>query len=128
MMIWLRFYYFSFLYFYRKKGEDWVPWFRSLLLVELTFFFLIMFAGYLIDPHFFSATPRNRLYNIIFNVIILLILYERLAYKGKSKAIFQEFISHPLNTKKNRIICWIIWVVSFLSPMVTAVIHKGYIS
>ena len=25
-MIWLRFYYFSFLYFYRKKGKDWDAW------------------------------------------------------------------------------------------------------
>ena len=53
-MIWLRFYYFSFLYFYRKKGEDWDSWFRSLLLVELTFFFLILFICRLIDPTFFA--------------------------------------------------------------------------
>lgn len=55
-------------------------------------------------------------------------LYERLAYKGKSEVIYEEFISHPLNTKKNRIICWIIWIISLLAPMVVAVIHQGYIS
>lgn len=127
-MIWIRFYYFSFLYFYKDKDENWVPWYRGLLLVELTVFFFILFVCLVIDPNFFAATPRNRLYNIGFNFILLLMLYQVLVRKGKSEEIYKEFISHPLNTKKNRIICWIIWVVIFLTPMVVAMINKGYIS
>ena len=122
-MIWIRFYYYSFLRFYSGKGEDWVPSHRSLLLVELTFFSLIMFICLLINPNFWTGIPHYRLYNIIFNILILILLHQLLVARGKSQEILEEFTNHPWDTKSNRIICWVIWTLTFLAPMVRAAFH-----
>lgn len=124
-MIWIRFYYYSFLRFYTGKGEDWIPWFRSLLLVELTFFSLILFIWQLIDPNALKGIPFLRLYNIIFNILLLILLHQLLAARGKSEEILEEFTDHPWDTKSNRIICWVIWTVTFLVPGTLTVINHG---
>ena len=123
-MIWIRFYYYSFLKFYTGKGEDWVPSHRSLLLVELTFLSLVMFIGQLIDPNALRVIPHYRFYNIIFNILLLILLHQLLVARGKSKQILEEFTNHPWDTKGNRIICWVIWTLTFLaSPTLTVVNH-----
>lgn len=123
-----RFYFYTFLRYYSKKGEAWAPRFRSLLLTELTVFFLILFVCLLIDPNFIKSTSGAiRFFNILFNICILYGLYKMLVSGGKSEQIVSEFQDSAINTKRNRIICWIIFVVSLLAPMCVAVINKDYI-
>jgi hypothetical protein len=108
----LKFYYFNFLYYYRNKPASWDSWFRSLMLVELTIFFLTFIILLLTDNRFLDHIPHARLYNIILNIIILVARYRGLARNGKSQIIFDDLISHHWNTKTNRIICWTIWILS----------------
>lgn len=65
---------------------------------------------------------------LLFNLFILYLLYLLLIKDGKGDAIYKEFINHPLNTKKNIILCRLIWIALWLLPMVTAVILKGSMS
>ncbi len=115
----LRFYYFTFLYHYTHQAStknDEGKWFRALGVVLLTFFFLVMWI-YVILEHFFNVPMKglyqNRYYVIIgFGVPVGYLLYLILAQNGKYNAIYEEFESNPWNTKKNRVICWVIWVAS----------------
>jgi len=124
----LRFYYFCFLYFYKDKPESWVGWFRALLLVELTIFGITMLIGLLVNKSILHLTPYTRVINIVLNLVVLQILYLLLAAKGKHGDIYDEFINHRWNTKRTRVICWVIWISSLLLPMALAVYFQGYIS
>ena len=124
-MKFLEFYYFNFLYFYRNKPANWDSWFRSLMLVELTIFFLTFIVLLLIDNRFLDYVPHARLYNIILNIMVLVALHHGLARDGKSRVIFDEFMSHPWNTKGNRIICWAIWILSMILFTAIAFIKNG---
>ena len=129
-MIYLRFYYFVFLKSFTKP-ENPAPWFSALLVVELSVFFLIAFMLLLFDRYFLDggrAMFGYRGFGILANVAALYVLYIVLAKNGKSEAIFSEFVEHPMNTRKNRITCWIIWIALMLLPMVTATIFAGSIS
>lgn len=125
----LKFYYFTFLYHFKKIGnESWNPPFRAVLLVELTFAFLLILTGLLLDPsfpYFSSEFFISRLGWWAINIIILVLLYQFLARKSNSDKIYETFISHPWNTRTNRAICWTIWVIVFLAPFVLAAVVKG---
>lgn len=125
-MNWLKFYYFTFLYYYKKKGENWTPSFRAVLLVELTAMSLISLTVLLIDPSFFTGTSKTigRLYWLVFNVVLFVVFYQILARKTKSSRIYEMFIKHKWNTKTNRMLCWLIWAISFLAPFVLVIVHK----
>src|SRR5690606_26357981 len=122
----LKFYYFSLLYHYRKRGENYVPSFSSVLLMELTAMSLVSFVILLIDPTFFQGALRSigRLYWLIFNIIMLIILYQIFGRQSKSTKIFEMFIVHEWNTKTNRMLCWLFWTISFLAPITLATIRK----
>src|SRR5690606_30215783 len=95
----LKFYYFSLLYHYRKRGENYVPSlpsFSSVLLMELTAMSLVSFVILLIDPTFFQGALRSigRLYWLIFNIIMQIILYQIFGRQSKSTKIFEMFIVH----------------------------------
>lgn len=126
-MQWLKFYYFSFLYYYKKKGDDWVPAFSAVLLVELTIMALFSLAALLVDPSFFTGASQSigRFYWLLFNVIILVVLHQLLGRKVNSEKIYRKFIEHAWNTKKNRLLCWLIWITSFLAPFILVVAYKG---
>lgn len=126
-MKWFRFYYYNFLQYYKKKGESWGPESRSLLLVELTVFFLLLLVWLIFDPYFTDLLPFHlfRIVNIVFNVLLLFVFYRILVAKGRSELIFEEFKESPMDTKLNRAICWIVLFVSLMSPMVLVGMIKG---
>lgn len=124
LMIWMRFYYFTFLYHYRNKPENWAGSFRSLLLVELSLFWLLLSFWLTIDAGFFLLGSLTKPAMLIFNVLLLAALYWKLIYKGKSEAIFEEFRHHSLNTNLNRIICWTVWACSFLIFLISAFLQS----
>ena len=117
----LRFYYFSFVYFYKSKPENWEGWFRSVLLVELTIFGSLMLVKQLVNRFITELPPINQVLLLIINIAILGILYQILAARGKSQITYSEFLSHPWNTKINRMMCWLIWILSLILPMILAV-------
>jgi len=123
-MIWLRFYYFTFLYHYWNKPETWVGSFRSLLLVELSLFWLFLSLWLIIDPGFLLLSFWTKPAVLIFNILLLALLYWKLMHKGKSETIFEEFKGHYLNTNANRIICWTVWAGSFLSFLISAFLQS----
>ncbi len=126
-MKWLRFYYFVFLNYYKPKGEDWVPEYRSLFLVQLSIFLILMeiillLEYYVIHPA--VSVFHYRPYLILMAIISLIFLHQILVKNGKSEKIYAEFNNHPLNTARNRRLCWVIWVFCFLLFMITAVLLK----
>lgn len=129
-MMLIKFYYFAFLHYYKQKGEDWVPWHRSIMVVEMTIFFLVALIYSVLQHFFFSVLPivSLRIYGFGFCVLLFLVLYRGLVRGGKSEKIYNEFISHPWNTKKNRVACFIIFFVSLLLMMGCVVALKGYIN
>lgn len=119
----LRFYYFTFLWHYRNKPESWVGDFRSLLLVELGLFWLILSIWLLIDPGLWGLGAATKPLIFASNFILLALLYRYLMYKGRSEAIFAEFKDHPINTSKNRLICWVVWIGSFAVFIIAALLQ-----
>lgn len=128
-MTFLKFYYFTFLRHFKNIGdESWDPSFRAVLLVELSFAFLLLIIGLLINPEFPFGASENMVGRgtwVGLNIIILISLYRYLARKSNSEQIYKTFIDHPWNTRTNRIICWIIWAVIFLMPVMWVVLFKG---
>lgn len=122
-----KFYYFSFLYHYKKRGVNYVPSFSAVLLMELTAMSLVSLTVLLIDPYFFQGASQSigRLYWLIFNVIMLIILFQIFGRKTKSTEVYEMFIDHKWNTKTNRMLCWLFWTISFLAPFTLVIIRKG---
>jgi len=126
-MKYLRFYYFSFLYFYKDKPLNWDSEYRSLLLVLTTIIFTLIFILLIIYPNLQGIYSYAKLGLIGLSILLGVILQYTLIASGKYNLIFQEFEDHPMNTKSSRIACWSIWILTFISPIILAVIQKGYI-
>nr|WP_068888852.1 hypothetical protein [Pedobacter panaciterrae] len=122
-MTWLRFYYYTFLYHYRSKPESWAGEYRSLLLVELSFCWLILTLWLLIDPGLWAFGSVTKPLILLINIITLVILHQYLMNKGRSEAIFTEFKDHPINTNSNQRICWAVWAGSFIFFLISALIQ-----
>jgi hypothetical protein len=43
---------------------------------------------------------------------------------GKAEKIYNEFKDSELNNRKNRIIAWSVWLITFLMPIVLILIDK----
>jgi hypothetical protein len=125
----VRFYYFAFLYHYRQKGEDSASWSGSLMVVVITLFFITGIFYSFLQHFFFLPLTLNtlRFYAFGYCAVLFLALYQSLVRNGKSEKIYIEFISHPWNTKKNRIVCFVIFFASMLLMMGCVVVLKGYI-
>lgn len=116
----LRFYYFNFINHYRNKPDSWAGDFRSLLLVELSMFWLILSIWLLIDPGLRGLGSWTKPIVLVINIVILFCLHRYLMHKGRSEAILKEFKDHPINTSTNRTICWAIWVGTLISFFISA--------
>ena len=126
-MKYLKFYYFSFFYFFKDKPESWIPEYRSLFLVSVTVIssaslILLIFYPNLIGIYSFARFAIVGLF-LAFSVIMQRVLISG----GKYHAIFEEFEDHSINTKSNRAACWFIWIITFVAPIALSVIQKGYI-
>lgn len=126
-MKYLRFYYFAFI----KNNNRFDSHIIALMIVELSFFFLIMFILLILDRFAFDQTRAMFAYRgtaILINLVFLYYLYSILVKNGKSDLIYEEFIDHPMNTRKNCILCYAIWGALVLLPLVTGTILHGSIS
>lgn len=125
----VKFYYFAFLYHYKQKGEDSTSWSGSLMVVVVTFFFITALLYAVLQHFFFSPVPLNtlRIYVFGYCAVLFFVFYRSLVRNGKSEKIYNEFISHTWNTRKNRITCFIVFFAIMLVLMGTVVALKGYI-
>jgi len=121
-----RFYFFNFLAYFKRKNLDTIPWFRAILLVSLTYIILLLVVVGTLRNIFFPNLSFNlfRLILLFFDFNILYVCYLNYVKAGKDELIMQEFTDHPLNTKTNRIWCWIIFVLSFLLLYIPTLIKK----
>lgn len=126
-MKYLRFYYFSFLYFYKDKPESWNAEYRSMFIVSYTVISLMSFVLLVFYPNFKGVYTYARFSIVAIFIILCAVIQRALISNGKYRLIFEEFKSHPINTKSNRIACWIIWSTSFIAPMVLAILQKIYV-
>ena len=125
----VRFYYFAFLYHYKQKGEGSTSWSASLMLVVVTFFFISGIFYSFLQHFFFSPPSLNtlRIYGFGLCAVLFFLFYRSLVKNGKSEEIYREFISHPWNTKKNRVACFVTFFPIMLLMMGCVVALKGYI-
>ena len=124
-MKYFRFYYFSFLYFYKDKPESWIAEYRSLFLVSITITNAVTFILLTIYPNFKGIYPYAKLIIVALFIILCTTMQRLLISTHKYRLIFEEFKDHPLNTKLNRVICWLIWLISFTAPAILAIIQMG---
>ena len=123
-----RFYYYVFLRHFIKKVKDPTPWFRALLMVNLTTLFMILFCFVIIDAALFNSDAR--IYNhkfLFFGIIGLLffISYQTFVKNGRTVTIIREFQNHSIDTKRNRMLCWIIFFGIFIIVMLTTAVLRG---
>jgi len=127
-MKYLKFYYFSFLFFYKDKPESWITEYRSLFLVLITVTSAVSFVLLMLYPNFNGIYPYVRVVILTLFIASFIIMQRVLISTGKYQLIFDEFENHPINTRTNRVTCWVIWLLSFTAPIVLAIIQKGDIS
>lgn len=131
--MWFRFYYFVFLSYYRKGNKKWKvsePSYSTtgafiavhLSLYCLTIFFTLLLEAFAIFK--FDSHTNFYLFAFFFFLFSSIILYCIFIRKGNSEKIYKEFIDSGINTKLNRSICWIIWLICFLSVFVAATIMR----
>ncbi len=126
-MKYLRFYYFSFLYFYKDKPLDWISEYRSFFLVLITIISILSFILLLLYPNLIGIYSYARLGLIVLFILLGVLFQYTLIHSGKYMHIFEEFQNHAMNTKSNRIVCYMVWFLTFISPSILAVIQMGYI-
>lgn len=125
-----RFYFFVFLRNYKIRNKRWkvddigYSSLRALTTVHLSLFFLYNLI-ILIRYNSFFDLSNSLVYDLILGIILAIVLYLTLVRKGKSEKIYKEFITSPINTKSNRMICWVIWVAIILSLFISAVLIRG---
>ena len=126
-MKYLKFYFFSFIYFYKDKPESWIPEYRSLFLVSITVTSSVSLILLTFYPNLIGIYPFARLALVGLFLAFSATMQRVLISSGKYHAIFKEFEDHPMNTKSNRMACWFIWIVTFIAPITLSIIQKGYI-
>ncbi|HMI04998.1 MAG TPA: hypothetical protein VK541_21105 [Pedobacter sp.] len=127
-MKYLRFYYFSFLYFYKDKPESWIPEYRGLFIITMTIVSAVSFVLLMFYPNYNGIGTYVRLIMAALFITIAALMQRVLIANGKYRLIFEEFENHPMNKRSGRLACWIIWLAIFIAPLVLSVIQKGYIS
>lgn len=64
------------------------------------------------------------LLNVTSLLTVLTVLLFSFRYKGKDKLALDSFTNHPIDSKLNRSLCWIIAALCVLIPMALAIIFK----
>lgn len=129
MLSYFRFYYFVFLsYLKNRQGNILIipAWRIALALITISVIPLIFLLYNLLINYLFYAQKKLIIHSYISKwiyVFICILFYEAfykvLRRNDKWDKIYNEFIGHPLNTKRNRIICWIILLLIFIVPLVS---------
>lgn len=126
----IKFYYFNFLFYFKRKGvKQWEAELRSLLLFGMTLAFGAYCGVYILNNFFqfsFMLLAESKFNRLFFSATLLLILYVILVKDNKSDIIYQQFINHHFNTKRNRLICWLIFIIIVFVPVIIAAIKKYY--
>lgn len=129
--MWLRFYFFVFLRYYKirnkkwKVSDSWYPSVRAFITVQLSLYFLLMFIILLLRAFSildFIDNPQFKVFIFSFCIFSVIALYFLFIRNGKCKKVYKEFEDSPINTKLNRSICWIIALGSILLCFITAII------
>lgn len=68
---------------------------------------------------------KYRFSHILFVALLFFLNYLSFVSNERHERIMSEFADSSLDNKKNRTICWLIFIASFLTPMALAFIYKN---
>ena len=120
-----------FFVFYRhflvfKKLDDDSARLRACMLINISFAGLLSIGYLILERFYFPNIFRNlRIFNLLILAGVLILIWRVYGKKEKAAEIYDEYTTNGKNTGLNRAICWIVFVVSFLAPLLIAGLEKG---
>lgn len=135
--MYFRFYYFAILKHYMdgERIQAFTPWGQAILVIQLSVTPLSLLLVFVIRYLLYIYTQKDLIINIniagissaLIDIIVYLLCYKKFYGNDKSKKIYTEFIGNPLNTKRNRTICWVILVSVLFGSFVLIDILRPYV-
>lgn len=127
MIAWIKFTYFTFYVYHRKNLDHTDAGFRAVMIIGLQLFLLFLsFAGLfnIFYPEFKITSYFTRFWTLFFSCLMLVPIYFIFMHNKDEENILNEFENHPLNTIKNRRLCYFICIITIVLFLLIGMISK----